>query len=130
MTKSEEMREEQRKANEARPFIVAELRSDRELLDVASTVSERWTIDERKAYRWVHYVSEEFATRKKRWVVLGLISVWLGVLVALAGTALSLFATIMVVAEPWVLGLAVGAPLIVIGATLIARSAQLVRLSV
>ncbi|MFP4378568.1 MAG: hypothetical protein ACLFP4_16110 [Spirochaetales bacterium] len=130
MTKSEEIRLEQEKANEARPFIVAELRSNRALLEIASTVAQQWSIDERKAYRWVHYVSEEFAQRKRRWVTIGLIIVWVGVLIALGGVALTIFADLETLARPWLFGVLLGLPLTFIGAIIIARSAILVCLPV
>lgn len=127
--KSEEIRREQEIAAEARPFILEQLRAKREPLEIGQAVSERWGVDGRLSYRWAQYITEDFFGQKKKYVAIGLVMIWIGALVAAAGVVLTLF-SILASIPLWIIGLAVGLPLIIAGSVVVARSPYMVTLSV
>lgn len=127
MTKSEEIRRDQELAEQARPRIIEALRDRREPLDIAREVGTQLDVDERKAYRWVAYIAEDFERRRKRIGVMGLLLLWPGMIVLVGGALLSLFGIAFGALALWLIGLIVGVPLTVAGAVIAFGARRLVR---
>ena len=127
MSRAEEIRRDQERAEAARPAILQWLREGREPLEVAREVSERFDVEEKQAYRWVAYIAEDFERRRRRVAVAGLSLLWPGMLVLVAGPLLWLFGLSGPGIPLWVLGLAVGVPLASAGAWISTSARRLVR---
>lgn len=127
MTKSEEIQRDQELAERARPLIIDGLRARREPLHIAREVGTQLDVDERKAYRWVAYIAEDFERRRRRIGVTGLLMLWPGMIVLVGGPLLSLFGIALGAVSLWLLGVVVGVPLTIAGAFISFGARRLVR---
>ena len=127
MSKSSEIQREQEIASEARPLIVARLREREDPLRVAAAVSDQYSVDETKAFRWVTLISEDFERRRKRIGIIGLLVLWPGLLMLAGGPLLSLLGVGIGGPPLWLLGLAAGVPLTGCGLFVSFRARHLVR---
>lgn len=127
MSRAEDIRRDQARADAARPAILEWLREGREPLDVSREVSERFDVEETQAYRWVAYIAEDFERRRRRIAFVGLSLLWPGMLVLVAGPLLWLFGVPGPGMPFWVLGLVAGVPLSSAGAWLSTSARRLVR---
>ncbi|MFW5741790.1 MAG: hypothetical protein ACOC2D_00820 [Spirochaetota bacterium] len=130
MSRAEEIRRDQERAQAARPAILERLREGREPLEVSHEVSERFDVDASKAYRWVAYIAEDFQRRRRRVAFIGLSLLWPGMLMLVAGPTLWLFGVPGPGIPFWLLGLVVGVPLSCAGAWLAISARRLVRVTV
>jgi hypothetical protein len=112
--KAEEIREDQRKANEARAQIVGGLRERRDVREITTEVAAAFGVDETKAYRWVMYAEQEYERSRRRVAATGLSLLWVGVLLAAAGVLLHVF-EVGPLGRPLLPGLAAGLPLSLAG---------------
>jgi len=126
MSKADEIRREQRLADEARPEIVRLLREGAEPAAIAGELAERLPVDDTKAYRWAAYIAEDSEIRRRRIATAGLLMLWPGAIVLAGGPLLSLLG-VWSTLPLWLYGLAIGLPLTGAGAWIAARSRSLVR---
>ncbi len=126
----DERRKDQQRAEEARPLILAGLRERREPLEIASDIARRLSLDERKAYRWVVLISEDFERRRRRIATVGIVILWIGVLTLVSGGALSLIGVSAGETPFWIIGVVIGVPMSICGAFISLRASRFVRTSV
>ena len=88
MTLEEQRREDARKASEAVPQIVEDLKQGGEPVEIGRRIATRHELDETKAFRWVQIVSEGYERQRRRIAVLGSVLLWLGAIAAVAGLVL------------------------------------------
>lgn len=130
MGKAEEIRRDQARAEAARPAILEWLRSGAEPLAISAEVATRFEVGEEQAYRWVAYIAEDFERRRKRIGVLGLVLIWSGAIIAVAGVVLWFFGVAGPAVPLWLFGLGCGVPVTAAGAIVAANAGRLVRRSV
>jgi hypothetical protein len=129
MKKSEEIRRDQELAEQARPRILEGLRNDEELLVIAERVAGELDVDGTKAYRWVAFIAEEYEAARRRVSSLGLVLLWAGVLVLVAGVVLSLLGVSGGGLALWLPGIIVGVPTASAGVIVLARRRKLAKVS-
>lgn len=78
-------KEDIEKSQAARPSIIAGLRAGEELLSIAGRIASEYHIEEKKAYKWVAIMEEEFSKRRKLVATIGLFVLWLGALAVVTG---------------------------------------------
>ncbi len=90
MSESVEARERElaEKASRALPFILEQLESKKEPVEISGFVATKYEVDDKTAYRWVQITEERFLTRSKRLSVIGLLLLWPGMLAVLAAVVL------------------------------------------
>jgi VIT1/CCC1 family predicted Fe2+/Mn2+ transporter len=84
----EQRERDARIAEKAVPEMIDGLRSGRESLEIAQTVSSEHDLDLQKAYRWVQYVEEHFEAARARTARRSALLMWLGIVASLAGAGL------------------------------------------
>lgn len=126
MGKAEEMREEQRKAEQADPVIVAGLREDTDRLVLAREIADEFELDERTAYRWVTITEERFDRSRRRIAGIGIALLVVGFVLAGAGVILRILES-GVLERPIMLGLVIGLPVAAAGLALGLASRKLAR---
>lgn len=103
----------------ARPSIISSLRAGEELLAISSRVAREHDVDEKKAYKWVSIIEEEFRRRRRTVATLGLLVLWLGALSVVAGLVM----LVIGFAGPGLFGLGLPVTLVIAGAILMVPGA-------
>ncbi len=127
MSKAEELRDDQERALAARGDIVSALRAGTDPREITRAVSERFGVDETKAYRWVMYTEQEYERNRRRVATAGLILLWAGVLVVVVGVVLGAIGVTSAVPRPVRLGLIAGLPPAVAGGIVAALARRIAR---
>lgn len=96
----------------ARPSIIASLRAGEELLSISSRVASEHAVDEKKAYKWVSIIQEEYSKRRKTVATVGLLVLWLGALTLISGLVM----LVIGFGPPGLFGLSLPITLVIAGA--------------
>lgn len=107
------------KSQAARPAILAGLRAGEELLSIAGRVAGEHSVDEKKAYKWVALIEEEFSKRRKTVATLGLLVLWAGALTVVSGLVM----LVIGFAPDGLVGLNLPITLVIVGAIVMAPGA-------
>ena len=126
MTKSEEIRAEAKKAEEAAPVILNGLRTQKDPAQLSQEVARQFDLEGRTAYRWVTFTKERFDGSQKRIAGIGIAILCLGFALIAAGVVLRILES-EVLARPLLAGVATGMPVATAGLLLGIGSRRLAR---